>query len=550
MKTRKVVIALVGVILLVILGFSLFFNKSVNLIAIQGVKENPKGVVFVPQQSPLMVSLLVNPQQLQSITQLLPSNNQSKRVMKAMDKLRSTLLTQAQVDSLDDLKGWIADEVTFAVTSLDYDHDSDNGVQPGYLLAVKNNNSQSASEFLQTYYSKNVIAGDSELILDEYQGAKIVYQHPLNTDSKVKQLAAAVVGDFVLFANDLPVLTDAINNAQAIELNLDHDLAYQNSLTSLPAKKIGVVYVNLPNISAWITNQAEIKEEAKNQSLTLALKVNNQGLLTHSALFTGEEENKIPTLNQVPQTLAYVPEESVFAVAGANLQLLSQNIQAGLEKQNPFAEIIAQVINSLESSLALDFDQEIFQKVTGEYALSLSQNKDNKTLDWFFINQITEEALSPSFDLLAQSRGLSIGDLPLDDRTMTTWTKLITTSDNSFSQLQAEVKGVHADINSYEVLTNSVNLLSNSLSKSPRNLLHSSSFAYSWETLPSNNNGYLYLRWQPFKPYLVKKFPLLRVIELGFKPLFDNLYSITVTNEGVQNGIQMSTTFFDFSRGN
>ena len=548
MKTRQVLIALVGVILLVILGFSLFFNKSFNLVATTGVKENPQGVVFVPKQSPLMVSLLVNPKQLESITQLLPTNAKSKRVMKAMDKLRSTLLTQAQVDSLDDLKGWIDDEVTFAVTSLDYDHDTDNGTQPGYLLAVKNNNRQSASEFLQTYYSKNVITGDSELIFDEYEGVKIVYQNPLSEDSKVKKVAAAVVGNFVLFANDLPVLTDAINNAQAIELNLDHDLAYQDSLASLPQKKISVVYANLPNISAWITNQPTIEEDAKNQSLILSLQLNNQGLLTHSALYTGEGENKSPTLNHIPQTLAYVPENSIFTIAGANLQLLSENINQGLTQNNPFAEILSQIINPLESSLNLDLNQEIFQKVTGEYALSLSQNKDNQTLDWFFINKIGDEALSPSFDAMAQSRGLSIGDLPLDDRSMTTWTKLITTSDNSFSRLQAEVKGVHADIKSYEVLTNSVNLLSNSLSESPRNLLDASDFASGLETLPSKNNGYLYLRWQPLKPYFVKRFPLLRVIELGFKPLFDNLYSVTVTNQGVENGIQMSTVFFNFSR--
>jgi hypothetical protein len=550
MKTRNVLIALVGVILLVILGFSLFSNKYVNLIAVTGVKENPQGAVFVSKQPPLMVSLLVNPKQLESITQLLPSNDKSKRVMKSMDKLRTTLLTQAQVDSLDDLKGWIGDEVTFAVTSLDYDHDSNNGTKAGYLLAVKNNNHQLASEFLQTYYSKNVITGESELILDEYQGVKIVYQHPLTENTKVKQVAAAVVGDFVLFANDLPVLTDAINNAQAIELNLDHDLTYQNSIASLPEKKIGVVYVNLPSTSAWITNKPTIKADAKEQSLTLALELNNQGLLTHSALFTGEEENKSPTLNKVPQTLAYVSSESILAIAGANLQLLAENIQSGLEQHNPFAEILAQVINPLESSLDLDFNQEIFAKVTGEYALSFSQNKDNKSLDWFFINQVGEEALSPSFDVMAQSRGLSIGDLPLGDDSMTSWTKLITTSDNSFSRLQAEVKGVHGNINSYEVITNSVNLLSNSLSKSPRNLLSSSTFASSLEILPSNNNGYLYLRWQPLKPYLVKRFPLLRVIELGFKPLFDNLYSITVTNEGVQDGMQMSTIFFDFSLRN
>lgn len=52
----------------------------------------------------------------------------------------------------------------------------------------------------------------------------------------MKQVAAAVVADFVLFANDLPVLKDAINNAQAVDLNLAHDLDYQSAIASLPQK--------------------------------------------------------------------------------------------------------------------------------------------------------------------------------------------------------------------------------------------------------------------------------------------------------------------------
>ena len=546
--TPKFVVALIGVILLVILGFSFFSPKYVSLITATGVKDNPKGIVFVPKQSPLMVSLLINPKQLESIAQLLPSKGKSKRVMKAVDKLRSTLLTQAQVDSVDDLKGWIDDEVTFAVTSLDYDYDPNNGVQPGYLLAVKSKDSRLASEFLQTYYTRELISDTSELIFDEYQGVKIVYQHPTVEDSPVKQVAAAVVGDFVLFANDLPVLTDAINNAQAIELNLEHDLDYQNAIASLPRKKVSVAYLNLPTTSAWITNQAEIDNLSNHQSLTLSLELNSQGLITHSALITGEEENKPARLKDVPQILAYVPDNSIFAVAGVNLQALGANIDTGLENNNPFAEIISQVITPLESSLALDFREEIFNKVTGEYAVSLSKNENNQSLDWFFINKIGEESLSPTFDTMAQSRGLSVGDLPLNKDTMTAWTKLITTSENNFSRLEAEVKGVHSEVQSYEVITSSVNLLSNSLSDSPQNLLDSSSFQSSLKALPSENNGYMYLRWQPFKPYLVKRFPLLRVVELGFKPLFDNLYSVTATNEGRENGMQMSTVFFSFGQ--
>ena len=546
MKSRKVLIALVGVIVVAVFGFYVFSSKSVNSLVSIKVKENPQGVVFVPKQSPLMVSLLINPQKLASVTQFLPANQESKKIMTVMDKLRSTLLTQAQVDSLEDLKGWIDDEVTFAVTSLDYDHNSDNGSQPGYLLAVKNNDRQAASEFLQTYYNKDVISDTSELIFDEYEGVKIVYQHPLSEKSPVKQVAAAVVGDYVLFANDLPVLIDALNNAQAVELNLNHDTVYQNALQSLPPEKVTVVYLNLPSTSAWITKQPEVSSPNL-KSLTLSLQLNQQGLVTHTAFFTGAEEDKKPTLTQPPQTLAYVPSSSVFAIAGMNLQALGENLAQGLETHNPFAEIASQIITPLESSLELNFQEDIFAQVTGEYALSLSAQQDKPSFDWLFVNQVNDEPLSPNFDRFAQQRGLSIGDLPLEDDTMTTWTKLITSEEAQFSTLQAEVKGVHSQVDSYEILTSSVELLSESIQDSDSSLLASSDFPENITVLPSANNGYLYLQWQPLKPYLVARFPLLRIVEFSFKPLFDNLNSVTLTNEGVTEGMEISTVFLKFA---
>ncbi len=556
MKFRKVLIALIGVILVAVLGFSFFANRSVNLLVGVGVEDNPKGVVFVPKQSPLMVSVLINPQQLDSFVKFLPTNGEFKQVAKAMDKLRSTLLTQAQVNSIDDLKGWIDDEVTFAVTSLDYDHNNSNGTQPGYLLAVKHNDSQAANEFLQTYYVQDVLSDTSELIFDEYEGVNIVYQHPFGKNSPIKQVAAGVVGDYVLFANDLPVLIDAINNVQAVELNLENDIAYQESLEVLPTKKVGVVYLNLPTTSAWITNKAQIADTSETKSLTLSLQLDGQGLIANTAFFGPKDEAQLEaeaneeknTLNEVPSTLAFVPENSALAVAGVNLQALAEDLNQGLNDNNPFSQILAQIIKPIESSLDLDFQSQIFDKVTGEYAFSFSQNKERKSLDWFFIDEVTDEPLTTEFDSIAQNRGLSIGSLPLDDRTMTTWTKLITTSDRNYSSLEAQVKGVHAQKESYEIITSSVDLLSNSLSESPYSLLDNNAFQTSVSALPQENYGYLYLKWQPLKPYLTKRFPLLRVVELGFKPLFDNLNSLTLTSQGVENGIERSTVFFNFGK--
>ena len=555
MKIGKIWIALIAVILVVIFGFSFFSNKGINVVTTSmaefEVTENPQGTAFVTKQSPLMVSLLLNPQQINSLVKFVPRSNESKNVMAGMEKLRTTLLTQAQIDSLDDIKDWIDDEVTFAVTSLDYDDDRDNGTQPGYLLAVKNNDRQLASQFLQTYYTPEIVGGNenSQLTFDEYQGVNIIYRYPTNSFSRVKKLAAAVVGDFVLFANDLPVLIDAINNAQAVDLNLDHDLDYQNSIATLPKNKVGVVYLNLPNTSAWITNKPEIEDVANTQSLTLTLQLNNYGVITRSALFTGQENEKATTFDSVPNSLKYVSDESILTIAGFNLQELGIDIKTEAGVNNPFAQILTQIISPLDSSLPFNLEEDVFAKVSGEYALSLTIKEEQNTLDWFFVNELMEEqgALSPTFDEMAQSSDLSIGNLPIEEDSVVTWTKLITSDDDSSSVLEAEIKGVHTEVDNYEILSSSVSLLSDSLSKSSGRLLKSNGWEKSIDALPRENNGYLYLKWKPLKPYLVRRLPLLKIVELGFKPLFDNLDSVTVTDEGVEEGIQKGSVFFKFS---
>lgn len=551
MKSRFVVpkiVIVIGVIFAALVSLWLFSGKYSNYITKGGVKNNPQGVAFIPKQSPLMVSLLINPDKLGAIAHLLPSNGEQKRVLKAIEQLRTKLLSQAQVDSVEDLRDWLGDEITLAVTSLDYDHNIDNGVKPGYLLVAKNKSPELAKEFLQTYYQKQAVSNTAELIFEQYKGVNLVYQRPTVADSEIQQVAAAVVADFVLFANDLQVLKEAINNAQAVDLNLAHDQAYQKAIASLSDKKVSIAYLNLPTTSAWITNQGEIATPSINESLTLSLALNPQGLVIHSALFgVNDEENQLPSLTTPPQTLAYIPDNSILSIGGVNLQGFWQQIKAGLGNNNPLPQLIYQGIHPLEESLQLDFADDIFPLIMGEYGLSLSIDEISKELDWLFVTEKQEELLTDKLDNIAKDRGLSVGKLPLENNTITAWTQLIATSENNFSRLEAQVKGVHTQKNSYEILTNSVNVLSNALSNPEKNLLQSKNFQSIIRALPTNNDGYLSLKWQLAEPYLIKKFPVIKIVELGFKPLFDNLQSLTFTSEGIENGVRRSTIFFNLS---
>ena len=359
-------------------------------------------------------------------------------------------------------------------------------------------------------------------------------------------MAAAVVADYVLFANDLSVLTEAINNAQAINLNLEHYQPYQKAIATITKPRVSLAYINIPSTSAWITNQPLLEEDFIEQTLTLSLAVNEQGLIASTALSGVEgEENQAPSLETPPSALNYIPQNSIFAASGINLDQFWQQISDGLKTNSPLQQIINQSLNPLQQSSGLNFGEDIFPHVKGEYALSLSIDEMTKQLNWLFVNDTQTDSLSDNLDEIAKSRGLSVGDLPLADNTITAWTKLVTTSENSFAKLEAQLKGVHADIAPYEVVTNSVDVLSDILANPSQNLLQNSEFQSTIKALPSENNGYLYVQWQDLEPYLNRQFPIVRVMELGFKPLFDNLQSLTITSEGSQNGVRQATVFLN-----
>ena len=537
MKSRSFFLSLttgVVVLLLIVLGSFYWIYQPLRLIK-GGVTTNPQAAIFISKQAPVMLSLLVNPERLTAF-------GQSRR---EIEQIRDNLLAKTKLDYQQDLQSWLGDEVTLAVTSLDFDHDSTNGVQPGYLLALKTRDSQLAKEFLQIYYSKQAIANTAELIFQQYKGVNLIYQKPLIPTEEVRSIASAVVGNFVLFANNLKVLKKAINKAQVTNLNLAHYRAYQDAIKTISEPKISLAYVNLPAVSAWIANYPLPEDPIIQQTLTLSLSLKRQGLVTHTALFgvTGEE-NQPPSLSSPPETLNYIPKESIFVAAGKNLNQLWQQIATGLPQDSPLQQIINQAIAQIETPLGINLAEDIFSWVGGKYAISLVPDAATNKLNWMFVTDNPDITPIEKLDNLAQTKGLNVGDLSLLDTNITAWTKLITTSQNDFAGLDAEVKGVHTTIDQYQILTNSVDVLSDTIAEPNNSLLNSDKFQLAIEALPPENDGYLYIDWRKFEPIITQKFPIIRVAKLVIKPLFDNLRTLTITSEGAENGVRRATVFF------
>jgi Protein of unknown function (DUF3352) len=555
MKSRNFFVTLgVTVSLLVLISVGLLYgilNQSpLNLLS-GGVNNKPTGAMFVSKQAPAMVSLLVNPDRLESFRQLSAFPSQRRKAQAEIKQLENNLLAKTGLNYQKDIKPWLGEEISLAVTSLDYDRNQENGAQPGYLLILTTKDRELAKEFLQLSYSQQAISGNFDLSFQEYKGVNLTYQTPLKSKAKLTFPASAVVGNYVLFANDFSVLRDAINNAQAVDLNLANADFYQETLNSISTPKIALSFINLPALSAWIGNQTYSETPDIQQMLTVALSLQRQGLRAETALIgVSGQNNQKPVLSGLIEALNYVPRGSLLTIAGQDLNQFWTNIATGLAIDSPLQQLLKQFISRIEQPLGINLTEYIFSWVKGEYAVSLISDSETNKLNWVFIAEklpeVNYQEAIAKLDEIASKQGLTTTELPLDENNITAWTKLTTNKKDKLVSIKTDVKGAHLNLEKYVIFSNSVELLSEAkLAKN--NILASDKFNSAIIALPTENDGYFYLDWQQTQPFIEQKFPLIKVAEVAIEPLFKHLQSFTISSQGSENSIRRGTIFLNLS---
>ncbi|WP_019509146.1 DUF3352 domain-containing protein [Pleurocapsa sp. PCC 7319] len=305
-------------------------QSSINLFR-GGVNGFPQGAAFIPKQAPAMISLLTNPEKLYALRQVsLPlKRRQSDR--QEWQQWETNLLSKIGLDYRHDLKPWLGDEITFAITSLDYDRNPQNGAQPGYLLATETKNQRLAHKSLE-----NSFAEQDNTITEQYRGAKIISLASENTDANPPLWASAVVGNFVLFANQSSIIKEAINQAQAVNLNLEHSDDFQTALNNLKPPHVGIAYLNILRTSAWLDKSPVLPKLKTEQILSASLSIYRSGLAAETALI-GIDEPKTnsqtyqsflnkPELQQIFNSLPFDRHNSAYIDIKDGVSLLAEQI--------------------------------------------------------------------------------------------------------------------------------------------------------------------------------------------------------------------------------
>lgn len=509
----------------------------------------PAAALFVPRQSVAILSLLVNPDRLEAFWLAEAAAPQRKGLEADLDRLQQSLFAAVGLDYERDLKAWLGDEVTFALTSLDVDHDATNGMQPGYLLALTVEDPQLAQTAVQAFWRRTA----KDVVTESFAGVPIVHAVDSSDSPSEANFASARVGNqYVLFANSPKVLRSALNSAQVSSLSLESSFAYQQAVEQLSGQQFGFGFANVAQLQPWLS-QPFLRSNLLSKTplfslldfsaaehgydrLVITLKPDPQGILADAALLLTEPglpPSRKTEITDASPLLKFIPVNSALAVAGKDLsqtwqQLLSQ-LQAGRLANSPLAARVQTPLNKLQQQWDIDFAKDVFDWVTGEYAVAQLPRTDQPQPDWIFVTQRspeTEAGLN-HLDQLAQQQGASIGSFSLGDQKISAWTKLVTRSSSPSEPavLQAEVQGVHTTVGAYELFTTSLEAMQQALQTAQTDT--QPDFQASVARLQAPNQGYVYLN---------RKMLAGLQAELGLdalKPLLNSTHSAVFSSYGV-----------------
>lgn len=562
-----------GVLALLALSAGGFYwlttQTPLNLLA-GGPTTTPAAAVFVSKEVPLLVSMLVNPDRLEALRQVFATPKERSLAHAEFEQIKKSLLANTDLDYSRDIQPWIGDEITLAVTNPDFDdRDRSKGEQTGFLLAVSSQNADRSQQFLKSYWQKQSRA-DKTVQSELYKGIQINYKklptakqkiapilpfNPLSLPNSTlpSSFATAAIGgrsasgnnlNFVLFSHSPNILRDAINNLEAANLNLSNSPNYQKAFQQLNQGRIALAFVNLPQPAT------EQNLQVSPNSLAVAVGVNRRGLLAQTALVTSRENTASPTLSEPVQALQYIPSASPFAVASTDLRNFWADLSSVVSVNAEVSKLVDRAIADIQQSWSVNLPQDIFNWVQGEYALAVVPSSSNSA-DWVFVTETSADSAKAidKLDEIARSKEYSIGSFTLRNQKITAWTQLTTSSNNGKennrqSAIVTEAKGVRATVGKYEIFTTSVEAMDAALKAAETgSLVANQDFQISIEALPPANDGYFYLDWPSSRAIWEKQIPLLRLIELSARPLFDHLRSLTVTSTGEIAGIRKATIF-------
>lgn len=564
-----------------IFGISLpteFFTATVNpgidqqISSLSIQTRQPATSIFLPTNTPLIAVLLTPPEDLTK----LGKETISPQWSKDFTKLPQNLFEQLDINYQRQIKPWLGSEISFAITTPDLDRDPRNGQQLGWLLALTTNNSQTAGDFVSSFWQERANQ-NIPINYQAYRGVQIISQNQSadqtnnlknKSQPKYPQLSMALVGEkFLLIANQPEVLKQAIAQVESPLGNLPKTANFQQAIAQTE-NPLGFLWINLTD---WVFSVGD-EQVITWPQIAIALQEKAGNITTPTLFFQENLPAQTASLKEPIEALQLIPADSTLVATSQNFSQLWQNFNILAGNHSPFASFLLPAMKQLQISWGIDFTTDINPPINGEYVLALLPNQTKEQPDWLFIvkdyRQIDQ--LLSHFDAIATQQGFSTGKFTLDDHQIKAWTQLTTESEQKINKnsqknqyknsdnnqdnqplVTTDIKALHTSLNindnQYEIFANSLPALQKVWQVDAKtDFFHSGKFQQITNALPAPNNGYLYIDWPANQTLFTSKLPVLNFLVKSSKLIFPQLRSLTMTNLDSQAGISENYIFWNY----
>ena len=551
-KPSRIIAIIVAIVALVVVVFNVYSwaitHRSILLLN-RDRPQLPITALFVPTNAPATISLIANLDELVNLNRLAVPAAHQLAARRAMRQWQQQIGARLHLNYRREIAPWLGEEITVAMTALDFDRIPRNGAQPGYLAILSSRNPEVSSRTIQAWWAKQVAT--NRLKFETYQGIKLGY-------NRRDQLASAIVNDrYIVFANHPQVLKAAIDSSYPPQLSIRDNPDYQQVVAANSHHKIGIGYARLPALNQWLGPAAG----AQYPIAGINVGVDRQGLIADLSLYplppapTDLTTTVPPPLAATPptlvNTLSYLPRQSQLAVAGRDLAHWQQQLATMLPELKTPISLIDHRLVEIGNQLNIDLSTEGLSWVTGEYGLAAIADPIRQSTDWAMIAERTQPEQTDQaiahFDELASQAGYQVGLLPWPGQQVVGWTKLVTETGANPPRLIAEVAGVHTTIaNKYTIIASSIAALDATLkaiSSSQQSILASDRYQRGTNLITATETGYIYGNWQTIRDLLLPQLPHQTVIKSISDGLLAGLPNLSISSY-VEAGISRITLLF------
>ncbi|HIK44241.1 MAG TPA: DUF3352 domain-containing protein [Leptolyngbyaceae cyanobacterium M65_K2018_010] len=574
MKFRTFIVPLAIVAgLILVLGLGLlggFALRNPLYLLDRGGQALPEALVFVPQQSPIVLSVLARPDRFGQLWQYLAPPQRRHQIQADITQLEQALLADTGLSYRRDIQPWLGEEITAAVVSPDVDQDPTNGVTPGYLVVLSCRDSQTARSTLELFWQNRALAG-APLTFEDRAGSRLIYAQDLgsgdsrgNRRSNFQQLSTALVANhFVLVANHPEVLRQALTAAQTEDGHLSASPRYRTALKALPPRRVGLLALNLPATNHWLggnlgdgdgfplLGDLDSPEPGVDWGL-ISFTLDRQGIMADAAWIAALGHRLQPHQDRFEDwySLArFLPTQLAFAALGQNWADLRQTLQ-------PFLTLLDRPNFTQLTPLPLDgafgrgATQQLLAGLDQPFSLGLALSTPTSPPHWLLVTPLSDPlaATVASLDDLAQAKGLGVAPVTIFNHPTTAWTRLSILSPGNLSastpapQIQAEITGLHAQLGEHVVLSTAAGVMEQALG-SAQAAPAPSSWTQQLDRFKQPSQAYLHVDWPQLQDALQQQVPQFRLWETIARPLLKHLRQITVAQYRQTDQVQTMGLF-------